>query len=303
MTDQLLNRRKQSSENLNSFLVSSGIELSEITAVIGEIDEGATAILGGSVADGFFNGESDLDVMIIGAADGILDKGGVIVRESDNRHATWRINSDRDIQVEVYPVGKINELAKRIASSLSGADRDQIYYCSLSELKLLHRLWSGVPLVNPQVADEFVATMRLEKLPRYLVLQKMMNYLAFREDVVGQLSEGRSEDAIWMSTFMINELVCALNAAMGETNMNGKWQWRLLSRHRDELGGELMDELWAHRFSNCGKVEPATVGASLKFAERVVRKICSLRPTVVPALRALQKGILFSDSVGKKRTG
>ena len=303
MTDELSAQRKRSSAHLNSFLASNGIELREVIAQIGAIDDAATAIVGGSVTDGFANGESDLDVMIIGGADKVLDQRGVMVHETDHQHATWRLNRDRDIQVVVYSAEKISNFAKRIAPSLSGAGGDQLYYCNVSELKLLHRLWSGLPVVNSHVADELVARMRLEKLPRYLLLQKMMNYLALREDVVGQLEEGHSADAVWMLSLMMTELVCALNAALGETNMNGKWQWRLLSFHRDELGAEFMDELWTHRFSNGGSLQAVAIEGSLDFAEKVARKIYSLRPTIVPVLRALQKGILFSDNVGKNAKG
>jgi hypothetical protein len=297
MTELLSIRRQQSRNNLNAFLRSAGIDLAEIVSAIGQVDETATAILGGSVADGFFNRESDIDIMVIGAGEGRLDKGGLIVNESDNRHSTWRINGTSDMQIEIYAVEKLDELAQRITQSLVGGSKGQIYYCSLSELKLLHRLWSGIPLVNEPVADEMIARMKLERLPRYLIIQKVMNYLAFREDVVGQLNDGRFEDAIWMSTFMINELACALNAAMDETNMNGKWQWRLLSCHANELGDPFMRDLWTVRFANCATAGPAAVETSLRFAESMVRKICSLRPTIVPTLRALQKGILFSNSL------
>jgi predicted nucleotidyltransferase len=276
-------------KNAEAFLADRGIALGDVAELIRPLGEGEGLVLGGSVAEGFANDDSDVDLLLLG---GYLGADGIVFQDSACEISTLLHEKGLEISVEAWRSEDLDRVARRMATNVEMIRAPEtLRRAELighdSELRLLHRLRTGVVLGNREVVEAWRERLFSDFLPAYLTLFCLNRHFGTREDALAEWMGGHRRSCTHLFRESALGLAGALLAASGETHPNVRWRVRLLERERDALpdgvGDRLLDWICAPPFfTSDGEVEEA-----LARCDEILREIFARRPEIVAPLGRL----------------
>ena len=254
-----------------------------------------TVLLVGSISDGLANELSDIDLLLIG--DGELDHE-FIQREVTSDESVVRLPGGQEINFEYWPTSNIEQLRQRMIPNfeLMNNPMPQGSFTRLTdtELRLLHRLRTGVVLTNPEIATYWREQMQLELLPIYLVLQGVAMHFAYREDAIAQIQYERNAlSALAMLRLAAEYISFSMVASVGETLFARKWLPRLLQRNQEALGKHRVDELMNYYFPNRQEDAETLIGKAVDFFDTIIGENLERCPDALPIMLGLSGTISF----------
>ncbi|MCA3260082.1 MAG: hypothetical protein IM669_10165 [Phenylobacterium sp.] len=234
-------------QNAERFLAGRGLTLEDLKRFAPSLGRDECLLLVGPVTEGLANATSDIDLYYFGDGDLVgdstlqLDDTGVLDVTFDDL--------GNEINVERWTPSSLQHVCRLMASSMEVLDAPQNSHGNAIEqdprrLKMVHRVRNAVPLANPAVFERWRAAMHCERLHEHLSLLALLEYLALREDVFGELLDGEVESASWIARTMVApSAIAALLHAAGLTNPSVKWHLKLLRRHQTDIGTDLVAHL------------------------------------------------------------
>lgn len=183
----------------------------------------------GSMVDGVANAGSDLDLYFIGS--GAAAGSNTTTRKLEKNGTVGSLDG-RELNLSILdPVGlaELSENFRRCLASLAnGGGIAQLD--SENDLKVLHRIRSGVPLLGADKLTSLRRDLETARLAEYLANLHAVTAMNRLVDVDGEIGANNLDSAAWMlreATIHIAYMVLALS---GETNPSRKWLLRLLLR-------------------------------------------------------------------------
>lgn len=275
------------------FLASRNLNLDTMHRVLGRpLGEAEALLLTGSVSDGHANAESDIDLILIG---GPLTAGVQFNRAGVPGAMLRDCATGVECDVTVLSHALVDDLGRRFRAAIDAlldhdAERSSastFYAFSDEEQDLLHRLSTGIIVGNPHVIERWRSATQLDQLPTYLLTLGLFAYFSLRQDVKGQIAEGHGDNALHMLQIAVDRLSGAVLAAAGITIPTRKWRIRLLRKHEQTIGPELVAALTKHFFPAFG-ADAAAFGESLaEVAQSALTWMFGRRPELVEPLSKL----------------
>ncbi|MEV6963181.1 hypothetical protein AB0M97_29280 [Streptomyces sp. NPDC051207] len=185
--------------------------------------------LAGSTTDGLANRNSDLDLYVVGD---FRVTGSETAARQGERTATVAYHEGREVNVAVLEPAGLDRLrdAFRAAVASLSQERGIAQLVDEDNLKILHRLRTGVALRRADRLQELREHLGTDDLPRYLLNVAAVAAVNRLTDVAGELADGHADSAAWMHReALVHTGQCAL-AAVGVTVPSVKWLVRLLQR-------------------------------------------------------------------------
>lgn len=256
---------------------------------LGAVDDPADGVLfvAGSVVDGLANRSSDLDVYFLGGDGAAVVGADTTVRKGEKSGTIGELGG-REVSLSVLEPAGIAELTRSFQECLAAlSDGGGIVQLeSPNDLKVLHRIRTGVPLRGAERLEKLRAATGTERLAEYHVNVQAVAAVNRLADVEGELAEGNDASAYWMFREAVAHLARLVLALHGETNPAPKWLVRLLERggpdprlrsRLAQLLTEYEEDLPAavtevkHLVRTAVDVAPGTVAGP--YVRRVIRKL------------------------------
>jgi hypothetical protein len=267
-----------------AFLRSRDLTTNDLLSAVGGFEQHEAGLIIGSVASGYANSLSDLDVMIVGERRGLGPNG---VSTSQNyRSVYYRLPSSQKLNVRLYSPSVVDSLGNKMERSKTfrenpaqGADMPVL---SEWEYIFLHELRAGAPL-SPVVA-QVRASVRAEDLPLHGMMRHVVDHYAAREDAIGQTQEGDRRSALWMLRASMTSLAQAVLASVGVTEYRRKWLWRNLERHRSAIGDPQM-QMFSELLCDWPAGDLAAIlEKACAFADQEVAAAFQRKPQLLPLM-------------------
>lgn len=207
------------------------LNLDQVRAVVGAALGGAAGpvFVAGSSVDGLANAQSDVDVYTVGTA---VVAGSETAARRYERTATIDYLDGRELNLTVLDPAGITGLGRTFRAAVDSltAPRGIAQLLTDDDVKVLHRIRTGVALDRPDLLAALRAELGTDDLARYLLNVAAVAAVNRLTDVAGERAAGQHESAAWMfREALVHAGQCVL-AATGETNPVGKWLLRLLRR-------------------------------------------------------------------------
>jgi membrane protease YdiL (CAAX protease family) len=200
---------------------------------LGRIPDTATAVLAGSIIDGYGNPNSDIDVTVLARkpwdpASGLLRPDRVF--QFDGKSVELHFVENERIDLEIHPLAKVDALIKRL-SDYDPGDRRAPHIDPFA-FQLLHQLRIGVPVAGDDELRRIRAEVPWHAVTEILRLRNESFYTGHAEDAAGAIKAGDAPTAVLASRRALGAATDCLIAAYGHTNPKEKWRYRKL----DDLG-------------------------------------------------------------------
>lgn len=264
-------------EHAKTFLSAWGIGLDDLVALLPKPVGEEVILLGGSIPEGLANQEADIDLIILGAPERVKGLG---IDDGTLSQSVWHDQRNREINTESWTTEQLTELGERLHASTAGvlrprADNKLSSIRAFGELRLLHRARFAVPLVNEAGFEQWRRKLHLGLFPEYLCTLRLFEHFNFREDFIGEIEQGRTQSASWISKVVLSELAGALLAKKGETNiLLQKWMVPLLQRNASLIGPDVVDSLlyWMS-LPISGDLTPGQADQMLTFCDQAIDQV------------------------------
>lgn len=207
-------------------------------------DLSETAVfLAGSVMDGLSSTESDIDVLLIGDREttsnrSMIDEGMVV--------DTIGLDGGR-LQVAQCSKERLEGIVAKIETLLDPSD-GTLTNISRPEKRVLHRVCSGNPIYNVQLAEGYKERVGTDRFAKYCLVMHTYAVQAYLKDALGEI-RGKH----WLSACTAIQIAgtffgqSKLNE-IRETNQNPKWITRLVERHADRLDNDIVELIHSAMF-------------------------------------------------------
>lgn len=198
-------------------------ELGDIVA------EGDLWFAGGSIAEGFGNCTSDLDIIVIKAdnhCDVNLDSKSVSMGD----HVVYDLRFEgQRVDMEVRPLKSVQTKLQRLTECINTDSLDSLAF-SRGDLEFFNDLQNAIPIFNGAALEDL-----LEMAPEGSFALQLMEYSnaatdSLIEDCVGALQAGDVGAALISSEAALGCAADCLASAWGATNPKPKWRLRRLER-------------------------------------------------------------------------
>jgi hypothetical protein len=259
------------------YLATRGLSLAALVEIAaGEIREGETLFLVGSIPCGLANSRSDIDLFVL--------PGQPREAEESERVATViDIGGGREVNFDRWPyavVDKVRARMNRWDAFFAGRSEHRPAELDDQEYKLVHELRVGVPIRNEALCLRLKQELRTGQLPLHAILTHLGNHFALREDAIAQVEEGDPESALWMLRTAMFCLAEADVAALGVTNHHRKWLLRHIDMHRQSLGEAVRHAHLRHMCVWPQGDKRAAIKDALAFADERIENIIAHNPAV-----------------------
>jgi hypothetical protein len=268
-----------SAERALQFLANWQISFDDLVNFVRPLLRSETLVLVGSVSDGLANPLSDIDLVLIG------DKGldqGLVLRETECEAGVQQLRG-HEVHVECWQRTDLDRIGEKVRCALAQPRHSASFYkleqLSKMQLRLVHRLRTGLVLVNVENVPSWSQSMELGSAPEYLTRYWLNQFYSFRAAAAAQLRHGDPSSISYILRLTISSLAGAVLASFGITNTYAKWRPLLLQRNEQVLGKELSQKLLQYLFLKV--TDDASVGdAALSFADGVVEEIFDRYPSL-----------------------
>jgi predicted nucleotidyltransferase len=230
--------------------------------------------LGGSVVEGHGNPWSDVDVFVLGN----LRPVGPDVKPGDVNTVSVHFYKGVRFDFEYWTPGHVRDLARRLKGVRLGITRSltRTVFSYIEEC-FLHRLRTGLPLMDAGGFRDWQSRFDFPKLARYQAQETVRHVDAMLEDACGMLEAGHVKTAVFTAREMVGEAVDAYCHFRGETDPVKKWRLVHLARlpAGDAHKMELQETYWRLQFPPLSRVRDgararAYVEECVRFTNRVV---------------------------------
>lgn len=233
-----------------------------------------SAILSGSVIEGLSNGDSDVDVLLIGANESFVPRA--TIQEGSIMDAMG--SQAGRLQVEQCSLERLDSIVEKIKHMLDKS-RNEAVLISVPDRRIAHRMLTGIPIINVGLADEFRRKLSISELAFYCLMANMDEAEGALRDAVGELDAGRPLSASRMLQMSSGFLLMSCLNSIGETNHNTKWVVRLCERHREKVDPENIELLMSNLFlDRASAVNKRQVQEKIKRTWRVCESIKAKAP-------------------------
>jgi hypothetical protein len=272
-------------ENAEAYLSRRGLSLARIEECIDEVMPWETVLFGGSIPEGLANLDSDVDLLLLGDTQVAESDVALPQLQAGDSEVTFKPNlGSMRVTIEVVRPAHLEVLGRRMEEMVSVLLRPDAarFFQGFSEfdLRTMHRVRTGAPLRNPEVAARWRTRLHSDFLPIYTVALMILQHFLHREDAIGEAREGRRESALWSLKIAFGYVAGLLLASVDETNPNPKWRVRLLQLRRDEVGAELADSVVEHLVSPRVDDLEAYFRTLLQLCDTVLEAVAARHPAV-----------------------
>jgi HEPN domain-containing protein len=277
-------------EHAAAYLEARHLLIDDIARRAPEVRPGETLIFGGSIPEGLASAESDIDLTLIGAA---RTPRGYRVVEGHGELVFDAAFAPPRIHVESVPLGHMEALAGQMdemRQALSDPDCPRrLYAFPPGDLRIMHRVRTGLPLRNPDVTEHWRARLHSEFLPTYVLVLTIVRHFTIREDAIAEARERHHDSSVWMMKQALSLAAHALLAAAGESHPSEKWLLRRLRRHEPDFGSTIVDSLIGYLTGRNapGELEPYLRDA-IELADRAIEVAMLRRPEVLAVLMKIR---------------
>ena len=282
-------------EYVTEFLSRWNLRPEDLLTHIRPLRPSETVLLVGSIADGLANELSDIDLLSIG--DGELTDD-FIQRDATSDESAVRLPSGQEINFEYWHTDKIKQLRERMIPNFElmqdAEPKGSFTKLTDGEVRLLHRLRTGIVLANEDVASYWREQMKLDLLPVYMLLHGIAMHFTYREDAIAQIQyEGDTLSAMAMLRLAAEYISFSMVASAGETLPARKWLPRLLRRNQGVLGEHRVNELLSYLFPNPQADGAALVADAADFFDTIIGENLERCPDAQPVIFKLSGTVSF----------
>lgn len=267
-------------EGCVSQLARRGLSVDDLPSYARPLDDDECLLLVGSIAEGLGNPHSDVDLLLIGKTKAFQDAGltGVAYHLDAARPAPHiKVNT------ETYDPADLLRLQPTMSAAVAALEGDDpvdrpALISDARDVKLLHRLRSGIPLAHPEVVDLWRGRLHLDLLPELVAIGALVTHYSRREDGLSHVEEGDLDAASICLQESAAHVAGCLLATVGETNPAPRWRLKLLRRHEEGLGSPIVESLVAAMLDRMTRRDE--VDALVVLFDRVVLETLSRLPRV-----------------------
>lgn len=275
--------------NAARFLEARRLSVPEIAAAVKDVMPWEAVILGGSIPEGLANADADIDLMLLG---GVRPHDGQVVREGDAEVSFRMTFAPLKVQVEAVRLGQLEVLAGKMQeTALALEDPENAPYLhslSLADLRIMHRIRTGICLRNPEVVEHWRRLLYSDLLPKYMLVLMTVQHFSLREDAIGEAREQRRESSLWLIKEALSRAAGALLAAFGESHSYDKWRVRLLQLRAHAIGANLAGALVEHLTNpKIGDLD-TYIREAIDLSDDVIETAMMNCPDVLPTLMKLR---------------
>jgi hypothetical protein len=187
----------------------------------------AYAFLTGSLVEGFGNANSDIDLIVVGAAPDPSAPAGAVDRRFDFGDVVVELShvGEERIDVESWPRDRVERLVAAAHGLRDGGAGGLDQYA----FKLLHQLRVGIPVAGHRAMEELRFSIPWDDVAERLRRIAEAAYVGHAEDAAGAVKSGDAATAMVTSRSALGCAVDCLVAAHGHTNPQPKWRYRKLA--------------------------------------------------------------------------
>ncbi|GII83394.1 hypothetical protein Ssi03_13840 [Sphaerisporangium siamense] len=216
--------------NLTEPSIAAAVEAASVAVEAGADD---LLFVAGSVVDGLANDNSDLDLYFLGR-DGDAVIGAETTVRKGEKSGTIGVIGGREVSVSIIEPAGLSRLRADFGDCLGALGQGDgiVQLESQNDLKLLHRVRTGVPVRGETRLHSLRQELGTDRLAEYLVNVHGVAAVNRLVDVEGELAEGGEDSASWMLREASSHLARFALALEGQTNPAPKWLVKLLGRAR-----------------------------------------------------------------------
>jgi predicted nucleotidyltransferase len=203
-----------------------------------------TAWFSGSLVEGLGNISSDVDIFV--AISGPLDGVALTRRGADHGISATVVDGVR-YDVEIWPEIDISRLADKLTSlPVHDPKRNNLHFLTYWESEFIHRLFVGVPLVDPMSFETIRAGFDKQRFATFLTDTAIRRVDDAFDDSIGMLRSGQTQMAALRARDAAGFAVDAYLYSAGVTNDKTKFRIAKLTRliERGEASQSMLDSLW-----------------------------------------------------------
>jgi hypothetical protein len=276
-------------DNATKYLEMRHLSIPGISAGVQDVMPWETVIFGGSIPEGLANADADIDLMLVGGA---RPHDGQVVLESESEVSFRMAFAPLKVQVETVRLAHMELLATRMretAAALHNPDgAPRLCSFPLADLRIMHRLRTGICLGNPDVAEHWRKLLHCELLPKYMLVLYTIQHFSLREDAIGEAREGRYESCLWLVRDSLSRAAGALLASKGESHSYDKWRVRQLQLNVNQVDEKLASALIEHLTAPKVDDPDRYLRDAVNLADDVIEAAVMNCPETIPILMKLR---------------
>lgn len=191
--------------------------------------------LGGSLAEGFGNETSDVDVYIV---------HDDLETVFNPKRKSIVIDGTR-YDYQYYSWDWFNKTIDKL-NKLNFKTEDYLERLTEKECDLLHRFKHGIPLLNEEMFNDTYGSVHFDNLAFYQVVRLSESYSNSVEDIQGAYESKDWGTAFFRVRSLLETVVTSFLSSKGETNPKSKWLYRKIKRYQEKTGDFLLLERYLH---------------------------------------------------------
>jgi hypothetical protein len=246
------------------------LDPSEVMSNLNVGSADAAVLLVGSLNEGLAAPGSDIDFLVVYPPNHQVKDCGVdalarkfpfseedaIFPQVNTIVVNRRIGSRHLLQIEITDAAAIRNLQDNVSARMNsvyariqnkiGAKRRQGAALQPHDQVLIHRLNTGMVVKGDDLIGALRNRLSLEEFSQYLVIMRVYAVRSYVSDLEMFLETEDAVDTaaqVYLHRRVIAGMASALLAGVGQTNAKEKFIFRLLSRHANAIGQDLVEEL------------------------------------------------------------
>ncbi|NOK35313.1 hypothetical protein D7W79_01070 [Corallococcus exercitus] len=280
-------------------LRAHGVDVERILSELVSDPASCGVLLTGSLAAGNGTPSSDVDLMVLvpHRTSLISTKEGVRFKNSRFSEALQYCDGV-EVNIELAERGRVAEIMTwmtAIAPALyKPSELKFIPIIDGPELRFLHRLRTGLPLLNPSLVASWRDEFLVELLPTYLTVRHFMEVHEYLEDAISHRAVSE-ESSRHVARIAVEEALVSILAALGVTSAARKWLL-IESRKAMATAGEVDRALLAEGLSIHADCATGPLGECFTRIEALHRRMAqrmAAEPELARAVEFLQGSITY----------
>ncbi|NVJ04421.1 nucleotidyltransferase domain-containing protein [Myxococcus sp. AM001] len=294
-THQLSNGQQLTAETLRAH----GVDLERILPELVSDPTSCGVLLTGSLAAGNGTPSSDVDLMVL-----VPHRTSLVTAREGMRFKNSRFSEALqycdgiEVNIELAERGRVAEIMTwmtAIAPALyKPSELKFVPIIDGPELRFLHRLRTGVPLLNPSLVASWRDEFLVELLPTYLTVRHFMEVHEYLEDAISHRPTSE-ESSRHVARIAVEEALVSILATLGVTSASRKWLL-IESRKAMTTAGEVDRALLAEGLSILADCAAGPLGDCLTRIEALHQRMAarmSAEPELARAVEFLQGSITY----------
>jgi hypothetical protein len=281
--------------SIEAWLRQQNLTPASLLGSLGVLGPNETVLVTGSIAAGYANSLSDIELLLLGWNTWTPPEGSISYEEA----FVFQLESGQQINVMARSEQFLAKLSRSVLQCKELMDHPcataEWRFITPDEFLVLWQLYVGCPLQHSDLAARYHADLCVQELPEHATLMYLMDYYAAREDAIGQLRDGHTETTLLMLRSAAHWLAEATLASLRDLAIRNQWVLRRLTRHESTLGQEQIAEhtrgicLWpdgdirehVHRATQFGDAQIMQIFRRMPRVAAVCKVLGHSAPTVL----------------------